>query len=306
MTGRRQSKKASNSKENANQEEVPCHARERTCLQLRKKRAFWCSSCYLQQISRRLLKCCLGDQMEGKLDSLISMVSSLTASMRSLEERLDTYEINLKEIIKRLDGHESQIFDISQKVNETVSTSTFDEMKARVAYLEELAENAQKEALQHEAYSKRLNLLIHGIDETTNTVWESKAETLATFNSFLKEGLDPDSITLVDAHRLPQRPIVKHGRRITRPIIIKLANALDKNKIMTNLKHLKIYKEARRSVQDSNFNSSINLANQSMKRSIYVIEHLPKVFYEQKKKTYANIQESTSIRSIHQVVNRKW
>ena len=75
--------------------------------------------------------------MEGKLDSLISMVSSLTASMQSLEEKFDTYEINLKEITKRLDGHESQIFDISKKVKETVSTSTFDEMKARVAYLEE-------------------------------------------------------------------------------------------------------------------------------------------------------------------------
>ena len=151
-----------------------------------------------------------------------------------------------------------------------------------------------------------LNLLIHGLDETTNTVWESKAETLATSNSFLKEGLDldPNSITLMDAHRLPQRPIIKHGRRITRPIIIKLANAIDKKKIMTNLKHLKTYNEARRSVQDSN--SSINLANQSMKRSIYVTEHLPKAFYEQKKKTYASIQESTSIRSIHQVVNRKW
>ena len=153
-------------------------------------------------------------------------------------------------------------------MNETVSTSTFDEMKARVAYLEKLAENLRKEAPQHEFYSKRLNLLIHGLDETTNTVWESKAETLATFNSFLKEGLDldPDSITLVDAHRLPQRPIVKHGRRITRTIIIKLANALDKKKIMTNLKRLKTYNEARRSVQDSNL--SINLANQSMKRSI--------------------------------------
>ena len=142
-------------------------------------------------------------------------------------------------------------------------------------------------------------------------MWESKAETLATSNSFLKEGLDldPDSITLVNAHRLSQRPIVKHGRRITRPIIIKLANALDKKKIMTNLKHLKTNNEARRSVQESNSNSTINLANQSMKRSIYVTEHLPKACYEQKKKkkkTYASIQENTSIRPIHQVVNRKW
>ena len=209
------------------------------------------------------MKCCSVDQMEGKLDSLISMVSSLTASMRSLEKRFDTYENKLKDITKRLDGHESQIFDISKKANDTISTSTFDEMKARVAHLEELAENARKEALQYESYSKRLNLLIHGLDETTNTVWESKAETSATFNSFLKEGLDldPNSITLVDAHRLPQRPIIKHGRRITRPIIIKLANAIDKKKIMTNLKHLKTYNEARRSVQDSNSNSSINLAN---------------------------------------------
>ena len=59
-----------------------------------------------------------------------------------------------------------------------------------------------------------------------------------------KEGLEIDlnSINLVDMHRLPQRPIYDNQhKRITRPIIIKLENAFDKDKIMRNLGKLKMY-----------------------------------------------------------------
>ena len=47
--------------------------------------------------------------------------------------------------------------------------------------------------------------------------------------------LDPVSIPLADIHRLPQQPVVRGGVNIARPIIIKLNNAMDKHKIMSNL-----------------------------------------------------------------------
>jgi len=59
-----------------------------------------------------------------------------------------------------------------------------------------------------EAYSKRLHLLIHGIEEKCDNVWETKTETRETFNIFLIK-LDPESIKLVDSHRLPQHLIVR-------------------------------------------------------------------------------------------------
>ena len=97
--------------------------------------------------------------------------------------------------------------------------------------------------LQREFYSKRLNLLTHGLDELGSSAWETKTQTLDIFNKFMTDGLglDPKSISLVDIYGLPQRPIVKQGSNITRPIVIKLPTAMDKHTVMSNLKNLKVY-----------------------------------------------------------------
>ena len=65
-----------------------------------------------------------------------------------------------------------------------------------------------------DSYSKRLNVLIHGLKEAPakpgeENLGESRADTLMIFRRFLSEGLqivEPSSISLVDIHRLPQRP----------------------------------------------------------------------------------------------------
>ena len=69
-------------------------------------------------------------------------------------------------------------------------------MKANDLQLE-----SEKEKLRSEAYSKRLNILNHGIPEDSNTAWESRDSTLNLFRQFLKNGLkvdDPTELTLVD------------------------------------------------------------------------------------------------------------
>jgi len=50
-------------------------------------------------------------------------------------------------------------------------------------------------------------------------------------------------ISVADAHRLPQHPISRKGKRVTRPIIVKLTSYSDKNLIMRSLKNLKEYNE---------------------------------------------------------------
>ena len=65
------------------------------------------------------------------------------------------------------------------------------------------------------------------------------------FRRFLSEGLrivEPSSKSLVDIHRLSQRPsAVEFGKTKTRPIIVKLATQDDKNRIYQSLKFLKFY-----------------------------------------------------------------
>ena len=149
-------------------------------------------------------------------------------------------------------------------------------------YLEDVADKAKREALQQESYNKRLNLLIHGVEETEGSIWEKKSETQVKLNEFLKDGLkiDPITLPLADMHRLPQRPVIVRGKRINRPIIIKLTNAFDKNRILNNLKNLKTYNQQR---QEEQTHSSKENSVQPTKWPVYITDHLPQAFLEQKK-----------------------
>ena len=65
-----------------------------------------------------------------------------------------------------------------------------------------------------EFYEKRLNVLIGGIPESSDNVWEAPIKTLRLIHNFINDGLkisDPMAIQLADYHRLPQRPLFKNG-----------------------------------------------------------------------------------------------
>ena len=227
--------------------------------------------------------------MEGKIDNILTAVKNLTDTnvnlvrrIASLEEKLDKYDDNIAEFNEKLAKQEHKIKHISNDLEEKVSLADYHELCDRIARLELEKKEAKKLELQRESYSKRLNLLIHGLDEVGSTVWETKTQTLDIFNKFVTDGLglDPKSISLVDIHRLPQRPVVKQGRNITRPIIIKLATAMDKHIVMSNLKNLKAY-----NLKKQNFNNDhFHAGSSHRKSSVFITDHLPKEYYERKKK----------------------
>ena len=61
-----------------------------------------------------------------------------------------------------------------------------------------------------------MNLLIHGIEEEEGSVLENKTKTGEIFDNFVKEGLklDPNSISPVNIHTLPQHPVVRKGLKV--------------------------------------------------------------------------------------------
>ena len=64
----------------------------------------------------------------------------------------------------------------------------------------------KREQLSREAYSKRFNLLVHGIDEEENNAWETRSTTETKLKKFLIEGLNienVDDLQILDQHRLP-------------------------------------------------------------------------------------------------------
>ena len=77
--------------------------------------------------------------------------------------------------------------------------------------------------------------------------------------------LDPNAIKLVDVHRLPQSPLKKAGNANMkiRPIIFKVSMVFEKDIISENMSKLKNYNNDRAS-------------------TVFITEHLPKLFYKQK------------------------
>ena len=143
-------------------------------------------------------------------------------------------------------------------------------LTVRIKELENYKADTEKAALMQESYNKRLNTLIHGIEEDEDSVWESHQQTLEKFDEFLKNALemDHDDIEIADIHRLPQTLQSRKGVWVNRPIIVKLSHAMDKKQFFSNLKRLKSFNTMRRTASKS---------------TIFVTEHLPKVFLQKKK-----------------------
>ena len=90
------------------------------------------------------------------------------------------------------------------------------------------------------AYSKRLNILVHGLKENKLSAWEKRDDTLEIFKDFMKDGLlfddlELDSIQTAHLHRLAQRPWLKNGKRINRPIIVKPTTISHKRSVFISL-----------------------------------------------------------------------
>ena len=79
-----------------------------------------------------------------------------------------------------------------------------------------------------ESYQKRMNILVHDmrVEEDQECAWETREKTAEKFDHFLYDALkmDPDNVEIEEIHRLLQRSEMKEGKKVIRPIIVKLAN----------------------------------------------------------------------------------
>ena len=217
--------------------------------------------------------------INDKFSEILSCITALTHKVESLnsnlEAKVDKLDSKLDKFDKRLNELEEQckskLEQLDDNLVEKADNCELEELGAAVQKLEESKQEHDKMEFMRESYDKRFNVLIHGLLEDPQNVWETPLQTLAQIHKFMKEALlitDPTMITLADYHRLPQRPIYKEELRVHGPIIIKLTNAADKRRIFTNLKYLKTFNETRR---------------EQNQRPAYVTEHLPKQFQNERK-----------------------
>ena len=147
-----------------------------------------------------------------------------------------------------------------------MSTLIDDIMHRDIEQLREKNRDLEAQVIEKESYDKRLNILIHGIDEEVN---EQNFQTRQKFEDLLNNTLEIDSksIPIVDLHRLPEFSTQKNYKhRTSRPIIVKLQTAFDKRLIFSQLGKLK------------------NLTNNTKEsHPVFLTNHLPKLHYKQKK-----------------------
>ena len=199
-------------------------------------------------------------------EELLKDVAEKLSGIVRIESKLDT----LREYV---DGE-------LQSANERIT-----ELEERNANLEEkiqaIEKKYSKEQVLADLYSKRLNLIVHGIPGST--AWETRENSLEIVKSFLKNDLKIEKdIDIIDAHRLKtsssndtrklRSSIPKH-----KPLIFKLANQFDKDRIWTNLKNLKP-------------------SSPMTKQSIYVTNHLPAAMIKQKSSLYKKFKEARSLK----------
>ena len=130
-----------------------------------------------------------------------------------------------------------------------------------------------------ESYSKQNNILIHGLPET-----ESREKSY-NFSRFYSRRIENYRSQFCKSRSIQAstKAISKEGRLICRPIIVKLASILNKERLFKNAKNLKSYHEKR----DRNPNSSDKSNRLKLNRSqVYLTDHLPKEFAAQKKLLY--------------------
>ena len=148
-----------------------------------------------------------------------------------MNERLDLVEIKMDQNENRVDELKGKNSDLESLVHSKLPQDEieahlkdFNEIKSLMLYF-------QKEAIAQEAHNKRINVLIHGIEDSA---WETREQSSKKFYEFLQEGFKISKLLVpqpIDLHRLPQHPVSRQGSKVCRPIIAKLATSADKNRI---------------------------------------------------------------------------
>ena len=127
-----------------------------------------------------------------------------------METKIDKFNKKFEEMFKGLNEKHDKL---KSAPDNKASVNLFKRLKLRVEQLEQERANAKQDEVAREAYSKRLNLLVHGIEESIEEVWENKQSTLEKFDQFLENGqkICRLQIKVIDIHRLPQGPVFKQG-----------------------------------------------------------------------------------------------
>ena len=224
--------------------------------------------------------------LEDKLEEIIKRLDKIDYNMQNIDVRISNIDKKLDNVSLRLDSleleFETKCHEIDEMKISKAEAASIKELKERIVFLETFKLNYENAKVMQESYDKRLNILVHGVKEDSDNAWEKRGRRIETFEEFLQNELkmaDPKDVEYVDIHRLPQHPVKRNGKTVHRPIIVKLLTTNDKNVIFKNAKNLKVYNNQSKKENSTN-------------PTIYVTEHVPHKFQQQRKLLLPQFKEA--------------
>ena len=124
--------------------------------------------------------------MEKKLDEIIKRLNEIEEKISNIDSKIDV-------VSKRLNLLEVKCENRSKEVDIILDTKAdidlIKKLGQKFKSFEEFQLNYEKALLMKESYDKRLNILIHDIQEDNNNVREKREEAIEKFKDFLKNDL---------------------------------------------------------------------------------------------------------------------
>jgi len=125
--------------------------------------------------------------LTDRITNLEDNVVNLTSRITYLEESVDNMNGRITELDKKFS---KRCNDLEIMINQKVGLKQFKDLEKRVDGIQQQLERnelrSKQEQVGKEAYSKRFNLLIHGLSEDKNQAWEKeRKQRLFSINSWL-------------------------------------------------------------------------------------------------------------------------
>ena len=150
--------------------------------------------------------------IENKINTILATINKMSTRIERIENKIDNFESRLNQIESTLN---KRIEKLDNKVKHIPTQDNLIKLENRVKQIKQTLKINKKEELLCELYSKRLNILIHGLDESKEA-WETTAQTKTVLTKFFTEGLEIDLnlLTLIDCHRLRSDLSLKRDKKL--------------------------------------------------------------------------------------------
>ena len=128
----------------------------------------------------------MSSAMERKLNKVLRTLENLTERMDKLDFKSNTFDNRLNKLESLFNN---KINKLEQALENKSNVNDIDNIHIKLNRIEQQQLEQESKNLMQESYDKRLNVLIHGPEESNKTDWETREIKQETIYKFFQKGL---------------------------------------------------------------------------------------------------------------------